>query len=318
MMDCLKITVFLELIKTVIMSQILLFIFLIIGINVPSYSQYQSVFGNKTTTWVIEAHNLGTDFQIDFFVEKDTILNSFLSYKKIVAHDNGYTQELLREDTTTGRVWFKSLTYFTGIPDPSDTIERLAVDMTLQIGDTFSLVSDLYVDGWPDSLSIVDSVYYNQGLKHIRFKAKFDNGTVIEPVTFIEGIGLNYGILWKRLKGRYLGQYLLCAYKDSVKVNYTNLRHSGNCYPFTGLNNIEIEEISQYPNPLSNEILFLNLPKVELRLMITNILGENIYSSNNITNDMSLEFLSQGYYLMYIYQNEKVIFQKKIIKLNHS
>src|SRR5690606_27009108 len=95
---------------------------------------------------------------------------------------------------------------------------------------------------FPDSLSIVDSVRTINGLKHIYFKAKVYGRSTLsdgEPLTFIEGVGCNLGVLWKHgnsnpgtvTHAELFATYLLCSFKNGVKTDYHNREYNGDCDP---------------------------------------------------------------------------------------
>ncbi len=62
-----------------------------------------------------------------------------------------------------------------------------------------------------------------------------------EPITLIEGVGSNLGILWKYRSDHSHGlgnaattlweTYLLCNYKDGRQTTYHNRRYDGDCNP---------------------------------------------------------------------------------------
>jgi hypothetical protein len=70
----------------------------------------------------------------------------------VFSNNQGY----LREDTTNGRIWFLN-------QDLNEEI--LVVDMSLVASDTFEIID---YDNKKNKV-IVDTVFYNNNLKHIRF-----------------------------------------------------------------------------------------------------------------------------------------------------
>ncbi|MBS1689805.1 MAG: hypothetical protein JSS96_13840, partial [Bacteroidetes bacterium] len=157
-----------------------------------------------------------------FYIQKDTTVNGN-GYKKIQDTYHG-TVGLLREDRLAGKVWFKGCRYDT---DPTnDTTEFLMFDYSLNIGDTFHID---YPGPWGHYATTnpirVDSVYYDKaGRKCLRFNSI--NRVFNEQLTFIEGIGCNFGLIfywYDHLEGN---NYLLCAKKDDT-TTYLNKR-SGN------------------------------------------------------------------------------------------
>jgi hypothetical protein len=293
---------------------ILVFIILTVG----AYGQsYQSVFGKNSTTWSIKWHNLDFTTSSDFFVSGDTIINS-LSYKSISVNNFGKTGYFLREDTLTGKIWLVNLNpqcYGT------DTAPRLEADLSLQLGDTFNIsLSQLNVTDPADSLIVVDSVYYVAGQKQIRFTSPPSIGQLPEPITFIEGIGPNYSLMW--LTGNcdeYIGKYLLCVFKDSVEADYTNLRFNGECSPnFAGIPTVGIADITIYPNPAREYLDITGVLDSKTECAITNVLGQVLghYSLISGSNNINIGDFASGYYQISFYLNGGKIGYQKFIKVN--
>lgn len=196
---------------------------------------YQSLFshGDFATTWTHSWINLNFGSIATSRYEKDTVVHG-VAYKKVVlwppSMSGQFPGGLFREDTMTGRVWYRDIKMTTPY-SPLDTVERLAFRFDLQVGDTFDLS---HTTGWfPDSLQIVDNVQFIDGLKYIYFSAQVFG----EPLTFIEGVGGNLGIFWKYAN---MGEaqifdlcstYLLCSYKNGEKTHYHNKKYDGDCYP---------------------------------------------------------------------------------------
>ena len=211
---------------------VIIFVFLL-AVQPTAAQPYQSIFANADgeTKWVFIWHNLSISLNDTAFVEKDTTVNG-IAYKKITTvgqnHD-GSGGWLMRENTDSGYVWFRSIK----LRDPQldDTTEQLAFRYDLDIGDTFDISNSRLPKGsYPDSFNVVDSVRYIGGLKHIYFKGKYSYYNN-EPFTIIEGVGSNMGVLWKHMSPtamRY--QYLLCSYKNGQKTTYNNRYHNGACW----------------------------------------------------------------------------------------
>ncbi len=212
--------------KTILLATLLLF-----SLN---SSAYRSIFGKQSTEWIIHYEAIFTSgFCFDtFYVEKDTIING-LSYKKIIERvptrcfgGSNYYNGAMREDTVAGKVWYRSLNYNPMYPD--DTLDVLAFDFSLQKGDTFETVYT--VTPVPDSLKIVDTVYYKNGLKHIQFKKRTSPFPIYqEPLTLIEGITGTYSPIWKDRRSGIGAFYLLCAYQDGIQMPYSNIWFNGAC-----------------------------------------------------------------------------------------
>lgn len=280
-----------------------------------SSQPYQSIFSdNGDTYWVFSWQNLSSSFQDTARVEKDTIVNG-ITYKKVVTTDPDlYPGGLLRENTSTGEVWYRDLIVYRS---PEDTVERLAFQFALQQGDTFDISNTLLDPGtYPDSFNVVDSVRVIDGLKHIYFKGMYGN----EPFTIIEGIGSNVGIIWKHLKPTpMMSGYLLCSYKNGSKTSYKNRRYNGNCnVPGLGVEAINSTDgdILLYPHPANNLLRFkFNSPFSLTRCTVYNLVGRSIseYHSTSIT-EIDLRALPNGHYFLKLLTSDGQSILKKFVK----
>ena len=197
--------------KTKLIYSLLLSIFCL---SAYAESQYKSYFGDTYTKWYVvyggceytwgEVYTVkdkteeidGITYRHIFFGEEDDSASGYLT-------DSWY----LREDRTTGRLFFR----------PSkQSPEILVQDLSVNVGDSIRLCGDIDEDwGWAyfsydmywrdvviteDNVpyAIVDSVYYSNGLKHIRTTAKFQNflrnfpsSEMKDTLKFVETIGSN-------------------------------------------------------------------------------------------------------------------------------
>lgn len=230
--------------RLLVFATVFLFYFASSG-PVCVYAQpYESLFshGDYSTTWTHKWVNLGQDGITSSRYEKDTVVHG-VTYKKVILSNPSLNRPfaggLFREDTTSGKVWYRDIKFSNPFAS-SDTAERLAFRFDLKVGDTFDLSHT--TRRFPDSLSIVDSVRTINGLKHIYFKAKVYGRSTLsdgEPLTFIEGVGCNLGVLWKHgnsnpgtvTHAELFATYLLCSFKNGVKTDYHNREYNGDCDP---------------------------------------------------------------------------------------
>lgn len=222
---------------------------------------------------------------------------------------------LLREDTLTGKVWYKSMIYLSNYP-ADDTMEILAFDFSLQKGDTFDTWNVNY--GLPrtidDSLKIVDSVYYRYGLKHITFKPMGDAGIFAEPLLFLEGVGSSFGILFKEFHTACFFNYLLCSYKDGIKTEYSNVLYNGDCtaYLNIGHNSMQEQSVMLYPVPAINELYIDNMDdKMPVaHVCIMDATGKNCIDLLNPGKKIDISGLNSGYYIIKLnYTDNKCIYK---------
>lgn len=300
-------------------------IFLILFLSAFFYSllstaqPYQSIFasGDGETEWV---YVWGDEFgrhNDTVYVNDDTTVNGIL-YKK--AYYSHYWQSLwflLREDVSTGTVWSKGIRY-EGHTD--DTVERVCIRMDLNVGDTFDISNiRLHPGTFPDSLKMVDSIRYINGLKHIYFKGI---GAYNEPYTLIEGVGPNMGIFWKyaiKPPNAFSGGfYLLCSYKNGQKTGYENKEYGGTCWQYTNtgkLIDVPVNGIILYPQPATRAVNLNNKTRKEIiKVKIISQMGKQVkeITAPNITS-LEIGELPAGYYYLQMYTTDGYLTTKPMI-----
>lgn len=297
------------------MKKIIIILLLLISNVESGYSQpYESIFASTgNTEWVFTWGNLWGRTNDTVYVEKDTLVNG-LNYKKIVTRKGYYDGGLLRENTDSGKVWYRDIQCV----DANDTLEKLVFDFSLKVGDTFkTMLHNLY--SYTNHGEIVDSIDEIGGLKYIYFKAT-DNGFGDEPITFIEGIGSNLGVILKACSGSYMrSRYLLCSYKNGQKTTYENKFYNGVCWMFNDItediNANSKVRIKLYPQPVSA------LLNVEVqgdfyvnRLEIINQIGQIVYKvSDNSIHQIDVSAIPSGYYFLRISADKGHVITKPLI-----
>ena len=127
------------------MKTILLTLLLMVTGFCVKAQPYESIFGQTSTEWVFRWANTGGVSVDTFFIEGDTILHG-TAYKILsVKSSSHFKVGFLREDTVVGKVWYKGLDLNGGI-SPSDTVEKLAFNFSLQQGDSVD-VSNVNIGG---------------------------------------------------------------------------------------------------------------------------------------------------------------------------
>ncbi|MEP6794862.1 MAG: T9SS type A sorting domain-containing protein [Saprospiraceae bacterium] len=285
-----------------------------IAIGLDAHAQYKSLFGVNSTEWVFEWHNLDFGGVDTVYVENDTIINS-LQWKKIMVKNNhsAYEGGLLREDTTSGKVWYKGLEYF---GSPEDTSELLSFDFSLEVNDSFD-ISNMY-EGSAPLYSKVVATYDVNGLKYIEFENDLYSGfPFIEPYVLIEGIGGIMGVLWKQYFGGLQAQYLLCSYKDGIETSYVNKRHNGSCNLISsiGYGQKYHNRIKVYPNPSQNYLSIDNEEGILFdRFQFVNNLGE-ITRFSEIATRIDITQFPTGIYTLQLISSSGEMYSYSIIKL---
>lgn len=292
-------------------ASFILSVLLLCGCPIISRAQYLSLFGDTSTSWNIYWSNLDVEAYDSFYVQKDTLVNGNI-YKKIQDTYHG-TLGLIREDRLAGKVWFKGCRY--GLDPANDTTEFLMFDYSLNVGDTFHLD---YAGPWGHYITknpiSVDSVYYDgRGRKYLRFNSV--NPVFNEKLTFIEGVGCNFGLIYYWYDHLEGNNYLLCARKDDT-TDYVNKR-SGSC----GIRLAVPEELNGaatckvYPNPFDKRFdISFSKQQAESKVTIYTPEGKVIFDhsyKNAIDIDVQIK-LPSGIYFLSI-RSDDVIDTRKII-----
>jgi len=262
---------------------ILLLTFFYLFFSVNSAAQnYASIFGSESTTWKIPFCNL------DQFIITEQVSNSEITYntniyKKIgTSYTGGVDYGLnsvsgngwARENTSEGKAWFVSAVETV---DGLDTIEYLVMDLSLQIGDDFLV----YESFGETDLAIVDSIYFDSGLKYVRTTYQHWNND--EKLTFIEGVGTNYGLAYMH------NVYNLCNCLLSINKDLMQVYSNDNCLPTADQSELELKELKLYPNPAVNTISIDHISQ-NGSYTIFSVLGEEIkhkaFEGKNIKIDI--------------------------------
>jgi endonuclease I len=108
-------------------------------------------------------------------------------------------------------------------------------------------------------------------------------------------------------------QVVLDKNGDSNRVAIDNL--SWTCYTTLSNSNIDVNKITIYPNPLNNDLLFIN-SKTNLNISIYTILGKEVFNakSSKSKNHINLTSLQAGIYLIKLEGNNRISTKKLIIK----
>lgn len=280
----------------------LLLIGLLCFITSKAFSQsYKSIFGHTSTSWEVILHGY-----CDFIVSRtvtatiDTTVN-FKNYK-VISGLGGF----LREDTTMGKVWF------------FDTLlqrEYLVMDMTLNLGDTS------YIYTWDnDSIPMrVDSVYYVNGLKYIRFNSWISMCGPVEKIKYIEGSGANASYNYNGNLNS-VDSYMLCHFKDGVKVSGTNF-FGDTCYVFeVGIaeNKSDLDKVKIFPNPAHTYIQINQPENIRRTFNIYDLTGRIVLNRHltNSTEIIDISGLTGGTYIYKLDSENNRTRNGKIIILN--
>ena len=140
------------------------------------------------------------------------------------------------------------------------------MDLSLEIGDDF-LVHESFGE---TDLSIIDSIYFNDGVKHVRTTYQHWNND--EKLTFIEGVGTNYGLSYMH------NVYNLCNCLLSINKDLLQVYSNDNCLPTAGQALDEPKKLTLYHNPNGNSITIDNMSG-NGTYSIFSVLGEKVKQS---------------------------------------
>ncbi len=247
----------------------------------------------------------------------DSVINS-ITYRKIEAYSSFYNNSdfngFIREDTNTGKVWFRRT---------NDNADRIIMDFSLNIGDTFKFITFPFNDTIKAG---VDSVKYINGAKYIYF-----NKTLLFPegrnICFMEGIGSNYIPFVINNYDNSPTTSLLCAYKNDIQIYNCKEQHpneaSGDTcewnYFYGSVN--EDENLMNYkifPNP-ADDIIYIEFKDfsypMNLKIEILNVLGRIVYSKNleNQNIQVPVYDLPQGMFFIKVSGGGKLIKTDKVL-----
>ncbi|HPR60748.1 MAG TPA: hypothetical protein PLF35_07380 [Prolixibacteraceae bacterium] len=233
---------------------------------------YQSIFYEDTTRWtafecVIDGFSYFTSSIYD-----DTTINN-VQYKinhlgLICAPNFNEMIGFLREDTLTGKVWYK--------PNfEEDKDELLIMDLSLQKGDSFGFTTNTYYQQKADW--IVDSVYYEDSRKIIEFTV-YSWCLADQKLRFIEGIGPSNGISYYNERPEQ--NALIFKYHNDQLVytsdNYENVGYRDNCNVAVDiLNEQTLFEIQSAGNMEVDLLVHEN--KQQVKLTVYNVNGKQVY-----------------------------------------
>lgn len=206
----------------------------------------------------------------------------------------------------TGKAWVYDLYH---------NRERLIMDLSLNVGDTFIIYPNSIVY---DTIAIVDLVYLENSLKKVRLNVNLYFPS--DKLTFIEGVGTNVGVDYQ-VNGCFMGFgwgdiYLLCSYKDSSLFYKNNFIDT--CYSaWYGINETNKKpRIKIFPNPVQHELNLVFSEPFEGYIIVYNVLGsveEQIYLKNSLSYKMGTDTVNKGVYFIHVLNNG-VSVTKKIIK----
>ena len=245
---------------------------------------------------------------------------------------------LLRESHDHSKIYGIYDNHYNGLSH-----EILIADFNLKTGDTFH-ISPTYLEvldplhpSQTDISIVVDSIYIQNGLKHIRFSDFFqyefddDFERILcipphVPFEFIESVGLSWGYCCNLIPSKDIVSRLICAFHNN-ELYYTTLSSSNICdhflYPYC--NNCIVPSIDSVestitieiiPNPVLDNLTIEQMPTGNKTITIQDIYGRTWLVFNHSGESMTIDLphMPSQIYLLNIQIGNKIV-TKKIIKL---
>lgn len=246
---------------------------------------------------------------------------------------NAESTQYLREEQSSGKLFYMYENYSDNGTFISYSPEILVSDMSLNLGDSILLeVNGLNLRYW-DNIKYsssqnkyyaeVDSVYYKEGLRHVRTSALFNSPTLFEKqktaLTFIEGIGSNLSPILDSDNFAYLSDIwkLVCNVQDNTSIHFSTL---DNCRLYLMCDDTEVletKDANRFQIKLTDakiQILFNSEFYGNIRLILPN--GRLIYA-NSISNKnehmINTQNIQNGVYILQILGKKGSITTTKII-----
>ena len=255
------------------MKSIITFAFVLYAALVIKAQPYQSILYKDTTHW--------TSFEcvIDGFqyykssIYNDTTINN-VQYKiihlgLICAPNFNEIIGFLREDTLTGKVWYK--------PNfEEDKDEFLIMDLSLKKGDSFEFTTNTYLqqkDKW-----LVDSTYYENSRKIVEFTCDLNWCLARQKLKFIEGIGPSNGISYNNERPEK-NALIFKHHNDQLiytSDNYGIVGYNDNCNVAVDILNEQSFFDIQSVGEMEIELL-IHEGDQPIRLTVINIVGKQVY-----------------------------------------
>jgi len=272
--------------------------------STSTFQQYQPIFGNETTQWVIT--NRGV---IPEAVWMDTILTRTMEAEyKILEYKGKWSGDMgkIRTNETNSKLY---------LIKPGSASELLIMDLDLSVGDAFNIKMEYDVN----RTIYVDSVYMLDGKKHIQFNQTIGTSTPPGEIKrmFIEGVGPNWGFS----EDPYL---IVCKYNDFDQIYSFENEYIKDCNFLQDIgNSIDINdhvtknEIKIHPNPVL-EYVVINIPEMSpenVHLTVYNTSGMRILSRTltDFETVLDLSHFPNGFYYFNL-QTPNTTIVKKMVK----
>ncbi len=226
--------------------------------------------------------------------------------------------------------------------------EVLLMNLELNVGDTFELKDQIYAllhSSDSPKKAVVDSVYYQDGLKHVRFASfrsieqdewertfemPYDPEGILNRFTkhaafeFIESIGCTWGYSYYAEESfppfQHVMSRLLCFYRNDELI-YTPWEDRDDlicimCNTWDDIDTADTQShIEAFPNPVMNYLTLSQMPYGEKTILVQDINGRTwqLIKTREESIQIDMTRMPPKIYLLRI-KNDKNNITKKIIK----
>ena len=228
------------------------------------------------------------------------------TYKKFI--DNTNQQFLLREDIAAKKI-YKLV----------NDSEVLLYDFSLQVLDNITLINEQSYQ-----VESITNVNVNGGQRRRFYLRNLDNNSPFLDEIWIEGVG-NYGHPLLAANEIFSDPIfeLKCSFQNGVNIFNQGIANGStqtSCTLSIEEQNSLSKRISFAPNPFKSELMISSKARfINSTLKMYNSTGQLVKQIENInSNEIQLkrENLSDGIYLIQIFENDKLLISKKVLTTN--
>lgn len=264
--------------------------------------QYQNIFGNEITKWILAGKNITPE---SVSIDTISIIGTEGEYRILEYRGQWDEQQIIgkmRVNGSNSKLYFKE--------QGTDT-EVLIMDLDLSVGDTFTIQTEYN----PHEEIHVENVYIHDNKKHIQFTETIGTSSPPGEIKreFIEGVGPNWGFA---AGSNYL---FICKSEDGMQTYSYENEYIRNCgLVTTSVNLTKENEIIIYPNPMMEQV-FITIPEMNLgnlSLTIYNSSGEIMLTQSIFQTQTILDishFPAQTVYY-FTFQLPHYVINRKILK----
>jgi hypothetical protein len=277
---------------------------IVILFNVKSFSQeYFPLLDNSS--WIILIADFGGIEYREINQSNDETIGIH-TYKKFI--DNTNQQFLLREDID-GKKIYKLI----------NGSEVLLYDFSLQVLDNITLVNEQNYQ-----VQSITNINVNGGQRRQFYLRNLDNNSPFPNEVWIEGVG-NYGhplLATNEIFSDPIFE-LKCSFQNGENIFNQGIANGGNptsCTLSLQEQNDLSKKISFAPNPFTTELkISTTISFNNSTLKMYNSIGQIVKQLNNVNGQeiiLKRENLSNGIYLIQLFENEKLLTSNKILITN--